>query len=190
MRVSVLATERAFSSQRARAAGCLAGFRAGSPRARTRIQRNSARASSQISEFRSCMHSVSWIHARAGGWEAAHAMEWARLPGRRKLPNMFEKPAARKLKYARSLRSLASALALARARGSEVTQFYWGGRRVHKSEIIRKVQYLCCPFRRPSVATSHTRSYHSRIATAEVFCRRWPQQCRRRSRSRCTNGGA
>ena len=50
--------------------------------ASARIQPKSARASSQISEFRSCMHSVSWIHARAGGWAAAHAMVWARLPGR------------------------------------------------------------------------------------------------------------
>ena len=61
------------------AAGPAAGQAA---RARARIQPKSPRASSQISEFRSCMHSVSWIHARAGGWEAAHAMEWARLPGR------------------------------------------------------------------------------------------------------------
>ena len=42
--------------------------------ARARIQQNYACASSQISEFRSCMHSVSWIHARLGGWLAAHAM--------------------------------------------------------------------------------------------------------------------
>ena len=61
------------------AAGPAAGQAA---RARARIQPKSTRASSQISEFRSCMHSVSWIHARAGGWVAAHAMVWARLPGR------------------------------------------------------------------------------------------------------------
>ena len=30
----------------------------------------------------------------------------------------------------------------ARARGPKVTQFYWGARRVHKSEIIRNIQYL------------------------------------------------
>ena len=88
------------------------------------------------------MHSVSWIHARAGGWVVAHAMVWARLPRRGALPNSFEKSSDRKLKCARRLRSLASALA--RARGSEVTQFYWGGRRVHKSEItcIRKVPII------------------------------------------------
>ena len=129
MRTSVLATVRAFNSDGARlAAGPAAGQAA---RARARIQPKSPRASRQISEFRSCMHSVSWIHARAGGWEAAHAMEWARLPGRGGLLIRFEKSAARKLKCARRLRSLASALA--RARGSEVTQFYWAGRRVLKS---------------------------------------------------------
>ena len=42
------------------AAGPAAGQAA---RARARIQQKSPRASSQISEFRSCMHSVSWIHA-------------------------------------------------------------------------------------------------------------------------------
>eukprot|EP01048_Picozoa_sp_COSAG05_P005179 COSAG05_NODE_301_length_11860_cov_30.927812_6_plen_250_part_00 len=54
-------------------------------------------------------------------------MRWygGRLPGRGAPPNSFEKSAARKLKCARRLRSLASALA--RARGSEV--------------IIRKAQY-------------------------------------------------
>ena len=41
------------------AAGPAAGQAA---RARARIQPKSQRASSQISEFRSCMHSVSWIH--------------------------------------------------------------------------------------------------------------------------------
>ena len=59
------------------AAGPAAGQAA---RARARIQPKSPRASSQISEFRSCMHSVSWIHARAGGCVAAHAILWARLP--------------------------------------------------------------------------------------------------------------
>ena len=57
-------------------------------------------------------------------------MEWARLPGRGKLLIRFEKSAERKLKCARRLRSLASALA--RARGSEVTQFYWAVRRVRR----------------------------------------------------------
>ena len=86
---------------------------------------------------RACTQSVGFMQ-RAGGWVAAHAMVWSRVPGRRGLPNSFEKPAERKLKCARRLRSLASALA--RARGSEVTQFYWAARGVRKSEIIRKAQ--------------------------------------------------
>eukprot|EP01048_Picozoa_sp_COSAG05_P002589 COSAG05_NODE_107_length_18696_cov_209.227766_22_plen_82_part_00 len=61
MRASVLATERAFSSQRAPAAGGVAGCRSGSPRARTHSA-NSTHASSQISEFRSCMHDI-LLHA-------------------------------------------------------------------------------------------------------------------------------
>ena len=87
---------------------------------------------------RACTQSVGFMHARVDGWPR---MRWygGRLPGRRAPPNSFEKSAARKLKCARRLRSLASALA--RARGSEVTQFYWGGRRVHKSEIIGNTQY-------------------------------------------------
>ena len=101
------------------AAGPAAGQAA---RARARIQPKSPRASSQISEFRSCMHSVSWIHARAGGWEAAHAMEWSRLPGRGGPLNSFEKPAERKLKCVYELRS--SGRTCARARGSEASQFY------------------------------------------------------------------
>ena len=110
MSASVLATGRAFSSQSAREISRRADCRQAA-RARARIQQKSARASSQISEFRSCMHSVSWIHARAGGWEAAHAMEWARLPGRGGLPIMFEKSAERKLKCAHRLRFSGSARA-------------------------------------------------------------------------------
>ena len=67
-------------------------------------------AKSQNSD-RACMHSVSWIHARAGGWVAAHSMVWARLPGRRGLPNRFEKSADHKLKCAHQLRSSGSARA-------------------------------------------------------------------------------
>eukprot|EP01048_Picozoa_sp_COSAG05_P012028 COSAG05_NODE_1177_length_5608_cov_21.882011_2_plen_56_part_00 len=48
MRASVLATERAFSSQRARAAGCLAGCRAGIPRARTHPKKFRARIQSDL----------------------------------------------------------------------------------------------------------------------------------------------
>ena len=61
-------------------------------------------------------------------------MEWARLPGRGKLLIRFEKSAERKLKCARRLRSLASALA--RARGSEASQFYLGARGVLAIEPI------------------------------------------------------
>ena len=53
---------------------------------------------------------------------------------------MFEKSAERKLKCGYKLRS--SACNRARARGSEVTQFYWAARGVHKSEIIRNRQYM------------------------------------------------
>ena len=112
MRTSVLATVRAFSSQRRGAAGPAAGQ---ASRARARIQPKLPRASSQISEFRSCMHSVSWIHARAGGWEAAHAMEWSRMPKRGGPPNSFEKPAVRKLKCVYELRSSGRTRARARA---------------------------------------------------------------------------
>ena len=105
MSASVLATGRAFSSQRASEISSRAGCRQAA-RARARIQQKSPRASSQISEFRSCMHSLSWIHARAGGWVAAHAMVWARLPGPGGLPNIFEKSADRKLKCVYDLRRL------------------------------------------------------------------------------------
>ena len=74
MSASVLATGRAFSSQRAREISSRAGCRQAA-RARALIQPKSERASSQISEFRSCMHSLSWIHARAGGWVAAHGLD-------------------------------------------------------------------------------------------------------------------
>ena len=63
---------RSAASARGRPAAWPAAGQAA--RARARIQPKSPRASRQISEFRSCMHSVSWIHARAGGWEAAHAI--------------------------------------------------------------------------------------------------------------------
>ena len=106
MSASVSGTGRAFSSQRAREIRSAAGPAAEqAARARARIQQKSPRASSQIPEFRSCMHSLSWIHARAGGWVAAHAMVWARLPGRDRLLNIFEKSAARKLKCVYDLRS-------------------------------------------------------------------------------------
>ena len=67
-------------------------------------------------------------------------MVWSRLPRRRALPISFEKPAERKLECTRRLRSMACGCA--RARGSEVTQFYWAARGVHKSEIIRNIQYM------------------------------------------------
>ena len=120
MRTSVLATVRAFSSQRRCAAGCRAGCRAGSPRARTHPTEIAARIQPDLRI--QIVHALSQLDScTRGGWEAAHAMEWARLPRRGALPNSFEKSSDRKLKCARRLRSLASALA--RARGSEVTQF-------------------------------------------------------------------
>ena len=107
MRTSVLATVRAFSSQRRGAGGCRAGCRAGSPRARTHPTEIAARIQPdlRIQIVHALRVSVSWIHARAGGWEAAHAMEWARLPGRGGLLIRFEKSAARKLKCVYELRS-------------------------------------------------------------------------------------
>ena len=62
-------------------------------------------------------------------------MEWSRMPKRGGPPNSFEKPAVRKLKCVYKLRS--SGCRRARARGSEVTQFYWAVRRVRKSEIMK-----------------------------------------------------
>ena len=79
MRTSVLATVRAFSSQRRRAAGCRAGCRAGSPRARTHPTEIAARIQPDLRI--QIVHALSQLDScTRGGWEAAHAMEWARLP--------------------------------------------------------------------------------------------------------------
>eukprot|EP01048_Picozoa_sp_COSAG05_P005180 COSAG05_NODE_301_length_11860_cov_30.927812_7_plen_87_part_00 len=85
MSASVLATGRAFSSQSTREISSRAGCRQAS-RARARIQPKSPPASNQISEFRSCMHSVSWIHARVGGWVPTHAMVWRSTARTRRAP--------------------------------------------------------------------------------------------------------
>ena len=117
--------------QPAPARGWLPGRLPGRQPARAHASNRNRRAHpgrSQNSD-RACTQSVGFMHARVDGWPR---MRWygGRLPGRRALPNSFEKSADRKLKCARRLRSLASALA--RARGSEVTQFYWAARRVRR----------------------------------------------------------
>ena len=132
MRTSVLATVRAFSSQRRRAAGCRAGCRAGIPRARTHPTEIAARIQADLRI--QIVHALSQLDSCTRGWMGGRACDgtvWSRLPGRGAPPNSFEKSADRKLKCARRLRSLASALA--RARGSEASQFYWGARGVRKS---------------------------------------------------------
>ena len=71
MRTSVLATVRAFSSQRRCAAGCRAGCRAGSPRARTHPTEIAARIQPdlriQIVHALS-QQSVGFMHAPVDGW--------------------------------------------------------------------------------------------------------------------------
>ena len=74
MSASVLATGRAFSSQSAREISIRAGCRQAA-RARARIQQNSACASSQISEFRSCMHEI-LLHACTTGWTTTRILRF------------------------------------------------------------------------------------------------------------------
>ena len=66
---------RSAASARGRPAAWPAAGQAA--RARARIQQNSARASSQISEFRSCMHEI-MLHACTTGWTTTRI--WTRLP--------------------------------------------------------------------------------------------------------------
>ena len=132
MSASVLATGRAFSSQSAREISSRAGCRAGSPRARTHPTEIAARIQADLRI--QIVHALSQLDSCTRGWmggRACDGMGSTAIPGRGGLLIRFEKSAARKLKCARRLTSLASALA--RARGSEVTQFYWGGCGVHKS---------------------------------------------------------
>ena len=105
MSASVLATGRAFRSQRRRAAGCRAGCRAGSPRARTHPTKIAARIQPDLRI--QIVHALTQLDSCTRGWMGGRA--WARLPGRGRLLNIFEKSAEHKLKCARSLRSLASA---------------------------------------------------------------------------------
>ena len=65
MRTSVLATVRAFSSQRRRAAGCRAGCRAGIPRARTHPTEIVARIQPDL-RIQS-VHALGFMHARVDG---------------------------------------------------------------------------------------------------------------------------
>ena len=66
---------RSAASARGRPASWPAAGQAS--RARARIQRNSAGASSQISEFRSCMHEI-LLHACTTRWTTTRI--WTRLP--------------------------------------------------------------------------------------------------------------
>ena len=68
MSASVLATGRAFSSQRAREISSRAGCRQAS-RARARIQQNTrAHPARYQNSDRACTHSVGFMHARVDGW--------------------------------------------------------------------------------------------------------------------------
>ena len=86
---------RSAASARARPAAWPAAGQAA--RARARIQQNSARASSQISEFKSCMHEI-LLHACTTGWTTTRI--WTRLPNaaspckftRRPLIKWFSQP--------------------------------------------------------------------------------------------------
>ena len=73
MRVSVLATERAFSSQRARAAGWLAGCRAGSPRARTHPTKIAARIQPDLRI--QIVHALTQLDSCTHGWMGGRACD-------------------------------------------------------------------------------------------------------------------
>ena len=73
MRVSVLATERAFSSQRARAAGYLAGCRAGSPRARTHPTEIAARIEPDLRI--QIVHALSQLDSCTRAWMGGRACD-------------------------------------------------------------------------------------------------------------------
>ena len=66
MRTSVLATVRAFSSQRRRAAGCRAGCRAGIPRARTHPTEIVARIQPDLRI--QIVHALSQLDSCTRGW--------------------------------------------------------------------------------------------------------------------------
>ena len=73
MRVSVLATERAFISQRAGAAGCLAGCRAGIPRARTHPTEIAARIQADLRI--QIVHALSQLDSCTRGWMGGRACD-------------------------------------------------------------------------------------------------------------------
>ena len=73
MRTSVLATVRAFSSQRRRAAGCRAGCRAGSPRARTHPTEIAARIQPDLRI--QIVHALSQLDSCTRGWMGGRACD-------------------------------------------------------------------------------------------------------------------
>ena len=73
MRTSVLATVRAFSSQRRCAAGCRAGCRAGSPRARTHPTEIAARIQPDLRI--QIVHALSQLDSCTRGWMGGRACD-------------------------------------------------------------------------------------------------------------------
>ena len=73
MRTSVLATVRAFSSQRRRAAGCRAGCRAGSPRARTHPTEIAARIQPDLRI--QIVHALSQLDSCTRAWMGGRACD-------------------------------------------------------------------------------------------------------------------
>ena len=73
MRTSVLATVRAFSSQRRSAAGCRAGCRAGSPRARTHPTEIVARIQPDLRI--QIVHALSQLDSCTRGWMGGRACD-------------------------------------------------------------------------------------------------------------------
>ena len=73
MRTSVLATVRAFSSQRRRAAGCRAGCLAGIPRARTHPTEIAARIQPDLRI--QIVHALSQLDSCTRGWMGGRACD-------------------------------------------------------------------------------------------------------------------
>ena len=73
MSASVLATGRAFSSQRARAAVCLAGCWAGSPRARTHPTEIAVRIQPDLRI--QIVHALSQLDSCTRGWMGGRACD-------------------------------------------------------------------------------------------------------------------
>ena len=88
MSASVLATGRAFSSQRARKSA--AGPAAGRQPAHARTHPTEIAARIQPDLRIQIVHALTQLDSCTRGWMGGRA--WARLPGRDRLPNMFEKP--------------------------------------------------------------------------------------------------